>query len=72
MSKQQTAVEWLVHELLDGKPLMPSLIEQAKQMEKHQIIKAFAESDINVFKTPEGPFVKIKEGELYYNKFYGK
>ena len=42
MSKQ-TAVEWLVDELLSGKPLMPSLIEQAKEMEKEQIEDAFNE-----------------------------
>ncbi len=38
MSKQ-TAVEWLVDELLSGKPLMPSLIEQAKQMEKELLFE---------------------------------
>jgi len=32
----KTAVEYLVEELLSGKPLMPSLIEQAKEMEKNQ------------------------------------
>ena len=37
---KQTAVEFLVNELLDGKPLMPSLIEQAKKMEKQQIMDA--------------------------------
>ncbi len=42
MSKQ-TAVEWLVDELLFGKPLMPNLIEQAKEMEKEQIEDAFNE-----------------------------
>jgi hypothetical protein len=40
MSKQ-TAVEWLVDELLSGKPLMPDLIEQAKQMEKEQTTEAY-------------------------------
>jgi hypothetical protein len=42
MSKQ-TAVEWLVDELLSGKLLMPDLIEQAKEMEKEQIEDAFNE-----------------------------
>jgi hypothetical protein len=42
MSKQ-TAVEWLVDELLSGKPLMPDLIEQAKQMEKELYDNAFNE-----------------------------
>ncbi len=36
MSKQ-TAVEWLVDELLSGKLLMLGLIDQAKQMEKEQM-----------------------------------
>jgi len=40
MSKQ-TAVEWLVDELLDGKLLMPSLIEQAKAIEREQIQSAY-------------------------------
>jgi hypothetical protein len=40
MSKQ-TAVEWLVDELLFGKPLMPDLIEQAKEMEKEQTTEAY-------------------------------
>jgi hypothetical protein len=40
MSKQ-TAVEWLVDELLSGKPLMPDLIEQAKEMEKEQTTEAY-------------------------------
>jgi hypothetical protein len=38
MSKQ-TAVEWLVDELLSGKPLMPSLIEQAKEMEEELLFE---------------------------------
>jgi hypothetical protein len=42
MSKQ-TAVEWLVDELLSGKPLMPLLIEQAKEMEKELYDNAFNE-----------------------------
>jgi hypothetical protein len=40
MSKQ-TAVEWLVDELLSGKPLMPDLIEQAKEMEKEQTTETY-------------------------------
>lgn len=38
--EKQTAVEWLVDELLSGKLLMPTLIEQAKEIEKGQIIDA--------------------------------
>ncbi len=36
--KQQTAVEWLIGELLEGgKSLLPLVIGQALQMEKEQI-----------------------------------
>jgi hypothetical protein len=56
---QQTSVEWLVEQLLDGKLLMPSLIEQAKAMEKQQILNAsrqfadypFDENDIQQYYT---------------------
>ena len=47
MENKQTAVEWLVDELLDGKLLMPSLIEQAKAMEKEQIIDAYDKGSLN-------------------------
>ena len=42
--KQQTAVEWLVEELphLEAK-LLTKIIEQAKEMEKKQIMNAFEE-----------------------------
>jgi hypothetical protein len=53
MSKRQTAVEWLVDELLDGKLLMPSLIEEAKQMEKDQM-KIMFEKGIKFMSPPPG------------------
>jgi hypothetical protein len=34
--KKQTAVGWLVDELLSGRVLLPHLIQQAKAMEKAQ------------------------------------
>ena len=34
---KQSGVDWLVEELLNGKALMPSIIQQAKEMEKKQI-----------------------------------
>ena len=60
MSKQ-TAVEWLDDELLSGKPLMPSLIDQAKQMEKEQIIDAFHSKKI----------INTISAEQYYRETYG-
>ena len=35
---KKTAVEWLVDEILSGKLLMPSLIEQAKEIEKENMV----------------------------------
>ena len=64
MEQKQTAVEWLVDELLDGKLLMPSLIEQAKEMEKQQIIDANEDASTNEL----GEFLT---GKQYYNKEYG-
>jgi hypothetical protein len=66
--KEQTAVEWL-KELWDKqepfeKFIQPEQFEQAKQMEKKQIINA-------VYNAME--FDRIVEAaEKYYNKTYGK
>jgi hypothetical protein len=65
MSKQ-TAVEWLVDELLSGKPLMPSLIEQAKQMEKKQIEDAYLIGLIH-----DWTKVSATQAEQYYHETYG-
>ena len=66
MSKQ-TAVEWLVEQLLEGKLLMPSLIEQAKAMEKNQMKEA-ALNDV----TTLAPLRKLFEQQFenYYNEIY--
>ena len=61
MKNNQTAVEWLVDELLDGKLLMPSLIEKAKAMEKEQIKDAYDEGDI-----------QLVNAEQYYNQTYNQ
>jgi hypothetical protein len=62
---KQTAVEWLVSELLDGKTLMPSLIEQAKAMEKEQIIDTYLEASANL------EDITKEAAEQYYNEKYG-
>ena len=72
---KQTAVEWLVEELtetkflwLSDKPEMLNLIKiinQAKEMEKEQIVEAFLD-DL----TPNKQ--NIKEAEKYYNETYGR
>jgi hypothetical protein len=68
-----TAVEWLIDELKDNGieylDLAYEIIEQAKEMEKQQIIKAHG------VKRTRGErqgisFWESKTGEQYYNKTY--
>ena len=67
---QQTAVEWLVEQLLGGKLLVPSLIEQAKQMEKKQIIDAVDWGNRKGY--DEHTLTVIYDlDEQYYNEVYG-
>ncbi len=62
---QQTAVDWLEEQLnkwSDGRfYLPPHLFEQAKQMEKKQIMQAFLEGKVNHSKD---------WAEEYYNETY--
>ena len=62
---KKTAVEYLVDELLSGKLLMPSLIQQAKEMEKQQIINAFTVGNRN-------EKYQFETSEQYYNETYNK
>ena len=38
---KQTAVEWLLEQYIEKQAITPDIIEQAKEMEKEQIINAF-------------------------------
>lgn len=60
-----TAVEWLVDELLSGKPLMPSLTKQAFEMEKQQK-EYFFECGRQYQLTGEGTFTEV------YNETFKK
>ena len=67
MEKKQSAVEWLVEQLIPNAMRMfdattCNAIEQARQMEKEQIIDAYEQGD------------KYKlnfSGEQYYKETYG-
>jgi hypothetical protein len=70
MSKQQTAVEWLAEQMLWNEFYNPYL-EQAKAMEKEQIIDfAMQMHKIDCSKT--GTDILLNEAELYYNETYNK
>ena len=65
----QTAVEWLVDRLptIDkNDPYYKDLIQQAKAMEKEQIVDAF-DTGLEEW-TP----IEYSDGQHYYNNTYGK
>jgi hypothetical protein len=73
MDKKQTAVEWLVNKLFDASgvpvteknnPKLFELINQAKEMEKEQIEKAYNES----WRLRDKPYLTALK---YYNETYG-
>lgn len=73
--KKQTAVEWLVeqlecfgnkHKLQLSWATVDELVEQAKEMEKEQIVKAVYDSMGTNFDPNMG------RAELYYNETYGE
>jgi hypothetical protein len=66
MSDNQTAVEWLIEQTMYIRSTKwPDIIEQAKAMEKEQIILANEDCSTNEL----GEFIS---GEQYYNETYGK
>ena len=70
--KQETAVEWLEKEFnkleatVGVYGIMYSLIEQAKEMEKQQIIEAYKQGQY------DGDTIRDTDAEQYYNETYGK
>ena len=66
-SKKQTAVEWLVKELDSFHPTnrFLEIVENAKAMEKEQIIDAFIGFDSD---TDDN----IEIAQAYYKEFYGE
>jgi hypothetical protein len=66
---QQTAVQWLIRKLdLDNDRFTMKLINQAKEMEKEQIIKAHSiQYDYSYSQIDP----KKITGEDYYNETYG-
>ena len=69
--KQQTAVEWLFQELWEtpqDKFRWHTILEQAKEMEKKQIMHAYGQGAAD----EAGEILDAtKDSEEYYNKKYG-
>lgn len=73
VSKKMTAVEWLEEKMIVSGFLIPkSFVEQAKQLEKEQIMDAFGEKRRFIGFGDNGTFgITEKTGEEYYNETYG-
>ena len=72
-NKQQTAVDWLIEQMVINNYISPGqydnadwLIEEAKQMEKEQIIKIANDTDDSDF------WVKYESFEQYYNETFNQ
>ena len=66
-NKQQTAVEWLIEQFWNNEGMLTSKkLEQAKEMEKERIIKAYNE---DLYGGLSG-HRKFNDGEQYYNETY--
>jgi hypothetical protein len=65
-----TAVEWLAEQIMHPSIYNP-YIEQAKEMEKQQIIDAYQNGNIDgqIFALTRN--IHIENGEQYYNETYG-
>lgn len=71
MENKQTAVEWLVEKIQQAKPTFKfdSLIREAKEIEKQQIIHAYGQGTAD----EAGEIIDAtKTAEQYYNETYGK
>ncbi len=60
MGKKQTAVEWFIEQLKNQGVQYIRMSEQAKEMEKQQIIDAYDQGDI-----------QLVNGKQYYEQTYG-
>lgn len=75
-NNNMTAVEWIVEEInkisvsREATLFIEKLRNQAKQMEKEQIMKAVDRGFDEGCKHPED--VTLRDAEQYYNETYGK
>ena len=78
-NKQQTAVEWFADKIDYLIPFVSdehakylnSLKEQAKEMEKRQIIKSMEIAFVDALQTQEGIESPYEDWEQYYEQTYG-
>ncbi len=70
-NKQQTAVEWLIEQFWNNEGMLTTKkLEQAKDIEKEQIIEAFDQGVIAEF-THQVTGAPETSGQEYFNQTYG-
>ena len=72
MSNKQTAVEWLVSQPKHHQLFSIETIEQAKEMEKEQMIEFALAVLMEAYATVEGNVTTELTIQEYYNLKYGK
>ena len=73
-NKQQTAVEWLYNELLNSEPNIlewNKLLEQAKEIEKEQIIEGYAHGHDDGWGLANNKKQEFIHARQYYEQTYG-
>lgn len=70
---KQTAVDWLIKQLIpkDQHEGIMDIIEEAKEMEKEQIIQAYQKGVTDEYGDTLD-FTNDEDGEQYYTENYGK
>ena len=64
--KQQTAVEWLIEQVKSEKYIDDIDFEQAKAMEKKQIMNAYLKN----LPIEDGVLTAVQKAEQYYNETF--
>jgi hypothetical protein len=74
MDNKQTAVEWLVSQILKEKKLLDLDIEAAKEMEKQQIMQSYSDGLGNgiAIGNDECSMISCCDEEQYYNQTFKK
>ena len=71
---KQTAVEWLIEQLENSnvisKYAFPEIIEQAKSMEKEQIVEAHLKGYLEEIPNPSASHYYKDMAEQYYNETF--
>jgi hypothetical protein len=72
METKQTAVDWLIDQVKSEKYIDSIDFEQAKEIEKQQIVDAYQNGGIDGQIFASTRRINIENGEQYYNEKFGE